>query len=382
MKPYLDEQVISGNEFINMKINNLVIGCGISGITIANLLATKGESVLIVEKRKHIGGNCYDFYNKDHILTHKYGPHIFHTDNKFIWKYLSNFTKWTRFRHKVLASINGELYNIPINRNTINKFFNINLKDKTEVKNYLNKIRDKNISNINNSRDAIVSKYGLELHAAFIKNYTKKQWDLYPEELSKVVLQRLPVRYDDNPYYFDDKFQGVPKYGYTNLFLNMLNNKKISILLNQDYREVINEIKYQRLFVSSRIDEFINYKYGKLKYRCINFKFETHDTESFQTNSVINFPNEHKYTRITEMKKLTFQDSKTTTICKEFPSWDGEICYPIPQKEQNELLGKYIKESKKNKKIYFLGRFGLYKYLDMDDAIDNAFKVFRSINNA
>lgn len=351
------------------KFDVVIIGAGISGITLAERSSTKGKKVLLIEKRNHIGGNCFDFYNQASILVHRYGPHIFHTFDKKVWDYLSQFTKWRNYRHRVSAYVKGKLLPMPINLDTLNGFFGLSLKSEKEARDFLEKKRDKNIKRIKNSRDVIVSRFGEELYDAFVKHYTKKQWDLYPEELDKEVLERLPIRYDNNPYYFDDPYQGIPEDGYTKMFENMLKNKNIQIILNTDYREIIDKIKYKRLYVSSPIDQFFNFKFGPLKYRSLKFVFETLDKDSYQPNSVINYPLDFEFTRITEMKKITGQNHKKTTILKEYPRWFGEPAYPVPQKEQSKILKKYLAWAKKLKNTHFIGRLGSYQYLNMDKAV-------------
>lgn len=358
----------------------VIIGAGLCGSTIAERLANKeNRKVIILEKRNHIGGNVYDFYNDNHILIHKYGPHIFHTSNEEVFAYLSQFTEWIKYKHRVLTFVRGKYLPIPINLTTINKFFGAKLKTEKEVKEFLEKKRNKGINKIKNSRDVIVSKYGEELYNAFIKNYTKKQWDLYPEELDKEVLERLPVRYNENPYYFDDKYQCMPKHGYTEMINKMLNNKNIKIHLKTDYKKSLDKLKFSKLIVTSPIDEFFDYKFGRLKYRCIDFQFETFAQESYQENSVINYPNDYEFTRITEFNKLTFQMTPKTTICKEYTSWKGERCYPVPHKEEKQLFKKYLTESKKLDNIFFAGRLGSYKYLDMDEAVENALNLYKRL---
>lgn len=363
-----------------MKYDTIIIGSGLAGSVTANLKANHNQKILLIEKRNHIGGNCYDFFNNDNILIHKYGPHIFHTSDKGVWDYLSKFTKWKVFKHRVETYVNKKLLPIPVNQDTINGYFEINLKTKNDVKNFLETKRDKKIKDIKNSKDVVISKYGIEIYNAFVKNYTKKQWDMYPEELDREVLERLPVRFDKNPYYFNDKYQGVPKYGYTKMIEKMIDNPNIHILLNTDYKDIINDLKYNQLYVSSPIDEFFNYKFGKLKYRCIDFRFKTINKESYQKTSIVNYPNNYKFTRITEMKKLTYQKSPKTTICKEYPTWRGEPSYPVPEPSQDILFAKYNEEAKRYKNIYFIGRLGTYKYLNMDQVINNTKKLIESSN--
>jgi len=360
----------------------LIIGAGLSGITLAENLSKNPElKILMLDKRDHIGGNIYDYYNSDGILIHKYGPHIFHTSSEQVFSYLSTFTEWNQYKHKVVASVNNKLLPIPINRDTINGFFDINLSNESDVKEFLDNKKDKTIVEIENSRDVIVSKYGEELYENFIKNYTKKQWDLYPEELDKSVLERIPIRYDSNPYYFNDKYQCLPKEGYTSMLNKMLNKDNIDIMLNTNYKEVIDKINFNKVVVTSPIDEFFDYSHGKLRYRAVKFIFETHDKKSYQSNSVINYPNENAYTRITEFKKITLQESNNTTICKEIPTWEGEKTYPVPSEKDNKILAEYQKQASELENVYFLGRLGQYKYINMDQAVNNALELYLKLKN-
>ena len=226
-----------------------------------------------------------------------------------------------------------------------------------------------------------VSSWDKKLKAADIKNYTKKQWDLYPEELDKSVLQRIPIRYDSNPYYFNDKYQGLPKEGYTCMVRKMINRKNIKIVLDTNHKEFIKTVNFDKLIVTSPIDEFFDYSFGKLRYRAVKFIFETYSQNSYQKNSVINFPNDKKYTRITEFKKLTLQKTPKTTICKEIPTWDGEKTYPVPSEIDNQILSQYQEHAKKLDNVYFLGRLGQYKYINMDQAVNNALELYETLKN-
>ncbi|MDI3546988.1 MAG: UDP-galactopyranose mutase [Halanaerobiales bacterium] len=350
----------------------LIVGTGFSGSTCANLLAEKGNRVLIVDKRNHIGGNAYDYYNDHGILVHKYGPHIFHTNYKEVWDFLSRFTEWRNYQHRVLAYVNGKLVPIPINLDTINllygtdyNYFNINK--------FYEKVKRDIL--VHNARDMVVSKVGEELYELIFKGYTKKQWDLYPEELDKEVTARIPVRYNRDDRYFTDRYQGMPANGYTKLIQKMLDHKNISILLNTDYKEIEGEIKFSKMIYTGSIDYYFDYKYGKLPYRSLNFKFETLDREYYQQVGTVNYPNDYDFTRITEFKHLTGQQSARTTIVKEYPCGEGEPYYPIPRKENRELYNLYAEEAKKLDNVYFIGRLGKYKYANMDIVVKDAMEL-------
>ncbi|RDY27396.1 UDP-galactopyranose mutase [Romboutsia weinsteinii] len=358
-----------------MKFKYIIVGAGLAGLTIANRIANEmDEHVLIIEKRNHIGGNCYDYYNEEGIMIHKYGPHIFHTNSKKVWDYLSKFTKWNYYQHRVLSYIDGNNIPMPISCETINALYNLNLST-NEVEQYL---RDKSleIEEIKNSEDVVLSKAGNEIYEKFFKHYTKKQWDVYPNELDKSVISRIPVRTNRDTRYFADKYQGMPKYGYTKMCENMSNNPKIHIMLNTDYKDIISDLKYDKLIYTGPIDYFFDYKYDKLKYRSLEFELETIDTESYQDESVINYPNDYDFTRITEYKKLTGQLNHKTTIAREYPKWDGEPYYPVPQKEAMDQYNKYKQEADKLDNVIFVGRLAQYKYYNIDAVVETALDIF------
>ncbi len=360
-----------------MKYDYLIVGSGISGIVLAERLASIGKKILIIDKKDHIGGACYD-YKCEGILVQKYGPHIFNTKSKRVFDYLRRFTKFNDYKHRVLSYYEGRFFPIPINLNTVNKFFNINLKNEEELKNFL---KDKAVVTkiIKNSEDVVLSKFGRELYEAFVKSYTKKQWDLYPSELDRSVLERLPIRYNRNNFYFDSPFQGMPKKGFTDMFKKMLSNKNIFIKLNTPYQEILKNVAKEIIW-TGKIDEYFNYKFGTLDYRSIDFLFEKLKIKSFLPNSVVNFPQEKfKFTRITEFKKFYKIKSKKTIICKEFFTWGKEPIYPVYNKKNMDSLQKYVKESGNEKNIHFLGRLGKYKYINIDQCVEEALNLFEKI---
>jgi UDP-galactopyranose mutase len=364
-----------------MRFKYVVVGAGFAGCTIAERIANVlNKKVLIIEKRNHIGGNAYDCYNEDGILVHKYGPHIFHTNNKIVWDYLSNFTKWRLYQHRVLAYVDGKYVPFPINLDTINILYNKNFSSE-DFKLFLETVRKKN-EKITNSKDVVTSQIGEELYEKFFQWYTKKQWDIFPDELSPEVTARIPVRFNRDDRYFTDRYQGVPEYGYTRLFENLIDSKNIHILLNTDYKEVINEIKFEKLIYTGPIDYFFDYKYGKLPYRSIRFEFETLSCEYYQPVATVNYPNDYDFTRITEFKHITGQIHPKTTIVKEYPTSEGEPYYPIPQNENYEIYRLYEKEARMLTNIYFVGRLASYKYYNMDKVVDEALKVFEKIKFA
>lgn len=355
----------------------LIAGCGLAGMTAARLLAEKDKKVVIVDKRNHIGGNIYDYYNDSDILIHKYGPHIFHTNDKEVYEFLSRFTEWREYQHRVLSFINGNLVPMPINLDTINMVYGTDYNSFT-VKEFFESVKEKDIA-INNSKDVIVSQVGEELYKLFFEGYTKKQWDMYPYELGKEVTSRIPTRTNRDNRYFTDRYQGMPKYGYTKLAENMINHENIKIMLNTSFKDIKDELKYEKIIFTGCVDEFFEEKYGKLPYRSINFVEETYDMENYQPAAVVNYPNDYDYTRITEYKYLTGQKNNKTTIMKEFSSGEGEPYYPIPKSENKELYNKYKNEADKLDNVYFLGRLGTYLYMNMDKVIRQAIDLVSSI---
>lgn len=360
-----------------MNYKYVIVGAGLAGLTMAERISScLGESVLVIEKRNHIGGNCYDSYNEDGILIHNYGPHIFHTNHKDVWNYLGRFTEWNYYQHRVLTYIDGQLIPMPITTETVNKLYNLNLSN-FEVEEFLRK-QAEDIREIKNSEDVVLSKAGRDIYEKFFKNYTKKQWDVYPNELDKSVISRIPVRYTRDTRYFTNKYQGMPKHGYTNMCMNMIDNPRVHILLKTDYKEVIGEIDYERLVYTGSIDYFFDYKHGRLKYRGIRFEHETLDCDSYQDEAVVNYPNDYDFTRITEFKKMTGQRACKTTIMREYPTWDGEPYYPYPVRECAEQFELYKQECDKQDKVIFIGRLAEYKYYDMDAVVKRALDVFDS----
>jgi UDP-galactopyranose mutase len=357
----------------------LVVGAGITGITIAERLATAGKDVMVVEKRDHIGGNCYDYRTPDGVLVHRYGPHIFHESAQSIIDYLSRFTAWLPYQHKVVALYNGEYYPIPINRTTINQFFGVSLRGEAAVKRFLEQKRV-DVDDVQNSRDVVVSKYGEELYEAFVRHYTRKQWDHFPEELDRSILERLPVRYDDNPYYFDDTFQALPVGGYTMMFERMVDHPRIRVLLDTAFADVTDRASFEHIVFTGRIDEYYGFDLGELQYRCIDFRFETLDSESYQPYPVVNHPGpDVGYTRCTEFKHFYGTSSTRTVILKEYPSWEGEPSYPVINDVNMHRFSKYLDRSRDEKNVVFAGRSGRFRYLNMNQAVQEAHSLAASL---
>ena len=359
-------------------IDFLIVGSGFAGCTLAERISTQlGKSVLIVEQRNHIGGNTYDFYNDDGILVQKYGPHIFHTNSKDVWDYLCQFTEWNDYIHRVIARVGGKEVYLPINIDTMERLYNRSFRPE-EMEAFLEERRVK-VSSVSNSRDAVVSTVGVELYELFFKNYTKKQWGVYPDELDAQVTGRLPVRFNRDTRYFTDTYQGIPKYGYTKLFETMLANTNVHILLNTDYKYIMDKIHFKYIIFTGRIDYFFDYIYGELPYRSLDFTFETMQTEKFQNGAVVNYPNDFDYTRTTEFKHFYFQKHNKTTICYEYPKTKGDPYYPIPRRDCYEIYQEYEREARKLRNVYFLGRLAEYKYLNIDQVVEAGLKLFKRI---
>jgi UDP-galactopyranose mutase len=356
----------------------LIVGAGFAGSVLAERLATRSnKKVLIIDKRSHIGGNAYDHYNEEGILVHKYGPHIFHTNSKDVFDYLSQFTEWRSYEHRVLASVDGQLVPMPINLDTINKMYGLSLTS-FQLEEWFESVAEK-VPVIKTSEDVVVSKIGRELYEKFFKNYTRKQWAMDPSELDKSVTSRVPTRTNRDNRYFTDTYQAMPRHGFTRMFENMLAHPNIKIMLNTDYREIINDIPFKEMIFTGPVDEFFDYKFGKLPYRSLEFKHETLNTETFLPTAVVNYPNEHAYTRITEFKYLTGQKHPKTSVVYEFPQAEGDPYYPVPRPENAELYNKYKKLADQTPNVHFVGRLATYKYYNMDQVVAQALTLYKKI---
>jgi UDP-galactopyranose mutase len=356
----------------------MIVGAGFAGSVMAERLASVyDKKVLIVEKRNHIGGNAYDHYNEDGILVHKYGPHIFHTNSQDVFDYLSRFTEWRPYMHRVLASVDGQLMPIPINLTTLNQYFGLNLTS-FEVEAFLAKLAEKRDA-IRTSEDVVLSKVGKELYEKFFRNYTRKQWGLDPSELDATVIARIPVRTNRDDRYFSDKYQVMPKHGYTKMFERMLDHPNIKVMLNTDYHEVKDLIPYREMIFTGPVDEYFDFCFGKLPYRSLKFRHETHSQEKFQEAPVVNFPNEYPYTRCTEFKCLTGQEHPKTSVVYEYPTAEGDPYYPVPRPENQELYRKYEALAKETPGVHFVGRLATYKYYNMDQVVAQALTLCTKI---
>jgi UDP-galactopyranose mutase len=362
----------------HMTFDYLIVGTGFAGSVLAERLATQlNKSVLLVDKRNHIGGNAYDYYDNAGVLVHKYGPHIFHTNSLEVFEYLSQFTQWRAYQHKVLASVDGQLVPIPINLDTINKLYGTSLTS-SQLKEFFASVAEPRES-LQTSEDVIISKIGRELYEKFFRNYTRKQWGLDPSELDASVAARVPNRTSRDDRYFTDRFQTMPLHGYAYMFENMLKHPNIKVLLNTEYREVEQWLPYRELIYTGPIDEFFDYCYGKLPYRSLDFLFQSLHTPIFQPTAVVNYPNEYEYTRITEFKYLTGQEHPMTSVVYEYPRAEGDPYYPVPRPENAELYKQYKMLAEATPHVHFVGRLGTYKYYNMDQVVAQALTLFKRI---
>ena len=363
------------------KFDFLVVGAGFAGAVCAREMAEAGYSVLLIDKRNHIGGNAYDEVDQHGVLVHPYGPHIFHTNSEYIFNYLSQFTEWRKYEHRVLSSVDGNLFPFPINRETINKIFGINLSH-SEVENFLENERI-NIPEIRTSEDVVLSSVGRRLCDIFFRGYTRKQWGLELSQLSAGVAARIPTRSNDDDRYFTDTFQYMPKDGYSNLFNNLVGHENIEVLISTELESVKSEIQFIHMIYTGPIDRFFGYRFGKLEYRSIHFTHEhIEEYDKYQSVGTINYPNDFDFTRITEFKHITGQECRGTSIVKEFPRSDGEPYYPVPRKENEKLYQKYKALASSEKNVTFVGRLAEYRYYNMDQVVGAALAVSKKIVNA
>ena len=357
-----------------MKFDVIVVGAGLAGATSARLLAEAGKKVLIIERRRHIGGNCYDYKNEYGITIHKYGPHIFHTNSSRVWRFVNRFSRFRYYQHRVLSYVDGKYVPFPINRDTVVELFGLDLSA-SDVEEFLKKEveRSKFSDPPRNFEDQVISQVGERLYEKFFKGYTIKQWDKDPKELSADVAKRIPVRSSRDDRYFSDKYQGIPIHGYTKMVEKMLDHENISILIGVDYFEVKEEMKADLTIYTGELDRFFDYSFGKLEYRSLEFEFVTYDMEYYQPVAVVNYPNDYDWTRITEYKYFLDEKSPKTTVSYEYPKSEGEPYYVVLTEENMKRRDRYIKEVEKlemSGEYIFVGRLAEYKYYNMDQVIE------------
>ena len=367
--------------------NNLVIGAGISGATIARLIAENlNEKVIVVDIKEHIGGNCYDYRDENGIMIQKYGTHVFHTNNTEVWRFLSRFTKFNTYMHKVIAHIDGVEANIPFNFNTLYQVFPESLAKRLEKKllskyTYNTKVP---ILDFIQQDDADLKFLGHYIYDKVFLNYTVKQWGLDPTSVASSVTARVPVYLSKDNRYFQDKYQGIPQNGYTSMIKNILNHRNIEVRLKTNFKDV--KEKFDRTICTASIDEYFEYKFGILPYRSVLFELETYSNELYQSSAQHNYPNNYDFTRIHEYKHLLNDNSKKTVIAKEysdaFELGKNDRYYPIDNHETRATYAQYLALAAKRKNLFMLGRLGDYRYYNMDNAVERAISLFKEISHA
>jgi UDP-galactopyranose mutase len=356
----------------------LIVGAGFAGAVLAERLARDlGKTILLCDRREHIGGNAYDCFDRAGLLIHKYGPHIFHTNSKAIFDYMSRFTAWRPYEHRVLASVDGRLLPIPINLDTINHFYGVELSE-SEARDFLASIAEVR-DPVRTSEDAVISRVGKKLYEKFFRGYTRKQWGLDPSQLDAQVTSRIPVRTNRDDRYFTDAFQFMPKHGFTRMFENMLDHPRISFALGTGYLDLQKSVRFRQLIFTGPVDEYFNFRFGKLPYRSLLFEHETRAQEWFQPTAVVNYPNDFDYTRITEFKHLTGQQHRQTSIVYEYPCAAGDPYYPIPRAENAAIYAQYRGLVESTPNVHFVGRLATYRYYNMDQVIAQALTVYKKL---
>ncbi|HEY7589761.1 MAG TPA: UDP-galactopyranose mutase [Candidatus Limnocylindrales bacterium] len=366
-----------------MTYDRVIVGAGFAGSVLAERLASEaGERVLVIDRRSHIGGNAYDELDDAGVLVHRYGPHIFHTNSDAIWEYLSRFTAWRPYEHRVLACVDDRLVPIPINRTTVNRLYGLSLRSEDEVAAFYES-RAEPRTPARTSEDVVVSKVGRELYEKFFRGYTRKQWSLDPSQLDASVTSRVPTRTNDDDRYFTDRHQAMPLHGYTAMFERMLDHPLIDVRLDQPFEELPPTLRYRSLVYTGPVDTFFGRRFGPLPYRSLEFRFETHPVERFQATATINYPDEGvPYTRITEFKQLTGQRHDSTTVVYEYPRADGDPYYPIPRRETAETYERYKALADATDDTVFVGRLATYRYYNMDQVVGQALATFNRIAGA
>jgi UDP-galactopyranose mutase len=361
-----------------MKADVLVVGAGFAGSVIAERCASAGMSVCVIDKREHIGGNAFDELDRHGVLVHRYGPHIFHTNAASVSDYLSRFTDWIPYEHRVLALVNGAFYTVPINQTTVNRLYGLSL-DEAGMAQYFAQVRETR-NPILTSEDAVLSSVGHDLCDKFFRGYTRKQWGLDLSELSASVAARIPVRTNTDDRYFSDSFQKMPAEGFTAMFARILEHRNIRVELGVDFREFRKRAAWKLLVYTGPIDEYFNCCFGKLPYRSLRFEHEhLQDTHRFQSVGTVNYPNDYNFTRITEFKHLTGQVHPHTSIVREYPEEQGDPYYPVPRPENQELFQRYNVLAAVERDVFFVGRLAEYRYYNMDQVVARALMISEKI---
>lgn len=376
------KQAFPGTPEGELAFDTLVVGAGFAGSVVAERLASQaGQRVLVVDRRPHFGGNAYDEFNDAGVLVHPYGPHIFHTNSADVFGYLSNFTGWRPYQHRVLASVDGQLLPMPINLDTVNRLYGLSLSA-FELDAFFEKSAEK-VDVVRSSEDVVVSKVGRDLYNKFFRGYTRKQWALDPSELDASVTARVPTRLNRDDRYFTDTYQAMPLHGYSRMFAAMLSHPRIHVMLNTDYRNIVHRMPWKHMVYTGPIDSFFDHRFGRLPYRSLRFEHVTMvppcGQEFVQATGTINHPNDHAYTRVTEFKHLTGQRHAETSLVYEYPQADGDPYYPVPRAENTALFRRYEAEAEQLSDVTFLGRLASYKYYNMDQVVGQALAVAKRL---
>jgi len=361
-----------------MRADVLVVGAGFAGSVIAERCASAGMSVVVIDKREHIAGNAFDEFDRHGVLIHRYGPHIFHTNAASVSEYLSRFTAWIPYEHRVLAQVDGDLYPVPINQTTVNRLYGLSLDEEGVARHY-ERVREMR-EPIRTSEDSVLATIGHDLCNKFFRGYTRKQWGLDLSELSASVAARIPVRTNADDRYFSDSFQKMPADGFTTMFARILDHRNIRVELGVDFREFRKRATWNLLVYTGPIDEYFDFCFGKLPYRSLRFEHEhLPHTAQFQSVGTVNYPNDHEFTRITEFKHLTGQQHPRTSIVREYPGDEGDPYYPVPRPENQELYQQYHALGERERDVLFVGRLAEYRYYNMDQVVARALMVFEKI---
>ncbi|MFY9781673.1 MAG: UDP-galactopyranose mutase [Candidatus Baltobacteraceae bacterium] len=361
-----------------MTYDYLIVGAGFAGSTVAERLASQSNArVLVADARDHVGGNAYDPLDANGIRIHRYGPHIFHTSSERVVAYLSQFTRWRPYEHRVVASVGGRNVPLPISARTIAALYGLEL-DPAGMEAFFAERRER-LPTIRNSEDAIVARVGRELYETLFANYTRKQWGVEARALDASVCGRVPVRTDADDRYFSDTFQAMPRDGYEPLFRRMLDHPNIELALGEPYESVADRVRFNHLVYTGPIDAYFGHCFGPLPYRSLEFRFETLDCEFHQTTAVVNHPGPEPFTRVTEFKHLTGQAHPKTTISREYPRAAGEPYYPIPRPENRALYAKYAAKAAAEPNVTFVGRLAEYRYYNMDQVVASALATFEDL---
>jgi UDP-galactopyranose mutase len=363
--------------------DTLVVGAGYAGSVLAERLAAGlGERVLVIDRRDHIAGNAYDYLDEHGVLCHRYGPHIFHTQSEKVWEYLSRFTEWRPYEHRVFAEVDGKLVPIPINRTTVNRLYGLDLRTDEEVEAfYASRAEPRDF--LANSEDAVVSRVGRELYEKFFRGYTRKQWGLDPTELAGSVTSRIPVRTNDDDRYFGDQFQAMPLEGYTRMFERILDHPNIEVSVETDLADVRDQVEFRHMVYTGPVDAFFGHRFGPLPYRSLEFEHQTIETPDgglHLPSATVNQPGEHvPHTRVTEYRWLTGQTHDRSTLAVEHPRAEGHPYYPVPRPENQELYKRYKALAAETTGVTFVGRLARYQYLNMDQVVGQALSVFERL---